>query len=268
MADESRQINSGFVPIIPSQLDLHPVITLNGDPHMNPIFAEQNYYSTFYRGGPNHLSTARPFTSRNAAKATASRYAPSSTKSPFDQSILGSGDFTVIRGGTFYPDIDDAPSNDYYGSGTTTYYDSNTGRPFALPLERPQQPHYSDDPFANFKDFADINAGVDTDFSHFVVVYANRNETNVHHEPKNILELLEQQEKDDDDVGNSKQVMNDVISIKTPDGLKLSKFKTKLFSTKKLSKEQKKKKQQHPKAINPSSTTPSTDYIDPLVAES
>lgn len=161
-----------------------------------------------------------------------------------------------MRGGTFYPDGESRrrPIHDYFGSGSS-FQDSNSGRPFALPLE---SQHYSDDPFANFKDFADITAGIDSDFSHFVAVYANKNSTTVKHEPKNILEQLEMidEEKRNEDLRHQQ------AEAQTPKpSKKLSKFKSKLTRTK-LTKVLKKPK--HPKKAWESSS----ELIDPLVAES
>lgn len=224
MADESRHYSSGFVPIIP--------------PALNPIYAHQDFFHSYYRSTP---STSRPFAVRHLSSSNG--YASSSTISPttpYDESLLGSGDFTIMRGGTFYPEGEER--NRDYGS---EFYDANNGRPFTLPLEQ-----HPDDPFANFKDFADITAGVDTDFSHLVVLYANKNSTK--HEPQNILEQLElidqQREKDETEAKASEPIKSAT----------LSKFKTKLRSTK-LEKEYKKFKV--PK-------TSSVDYVDPLVADS
>lgn len=217
-ADESRQyspIDTGFVPIIPT--------------HLNPIYAQQNFYRNFFHSTP---STSRPFAVRHITTTT-----------PYDESLLGSGDFTIMKGGTFYPEGEEKSRD--YGS---EFYDSNSGRPaFALALERPHQ--RPDDPFENFKDFADLTAGVDTDFSHLSIVYVNKSSTK--HEPRNILEqleLIDQQKKDETEAKNSAPIKS---------GATLSKFKTKLRSTK-LQKEYKKFK------------VPKSDYVDsdPLVADS
>jgi hypothetical protein len=142
-----------------------------------------------------------------------------------------------MKGGSFYTEGEEI-NRDYYGE----FYDANNGRPFAQPLERPQQSR--DDPFANFKDFADITAGVDTDFSHTVLVYANKNSTK--HEPNNILEQLEMIDQEKYETEASESIKSSAT---------LSNFKTKLRSTK-LKKEYKKYK------------VPKTDYVDPLEADS
>lgn len=176
---------------------------------------------------------------------------------PLDDSILGSGDFTVLRGGTFYADGEKRrrPSYDYFGSGSSFYGSADSGRPFALPLE---SPHYSDDPFANFKDFADITAGIDSDFSNVVAVYAKHNSTK--HEPNNILEQLQliDEEKRAEEARSHRAEASTAEPIKIT---KLSKAKSKLLRTK-LSKEPKKKETPKTKSAS------SVDYIDPLVADS
>lgn len=201
------------MPIIPS--------------HLNPIYAQQNFFNSFYHSTP---STSKPFAIRHVSSSS-TRYETSTNH--YDESILGSGDFTIMKGGSFYGEDDE---RNYYGE----FYDTKNERPFAQPFQR----QHPDDPFANFKDFADITAGVDTDFSHIVSVYANKNSTKK--EPRNILEQLQKidQEKYETEV-------NESIKSSTA----LSKFKTKLRSTK-LKKEYKKYK------------VPKTDYVDPLEADS
>ncbi|KAL7028028.1 hypothetical protein ACKWTF_005700 [Chironomus riparius] len=270
--DESRHFprfeDSGFIPIIPPPHNPHPILSLHSDPHLNPILEQERIYSSHYRNG--YLSTSRPFSLRHISstatfnRLTPSTRAPTSTSSSYDQtkSILGSGDFTVLRGGTFYPEGEEK-KNDFYGSGST-FFDSNNGRPFALPLE---QSHYSDDPFASFKDFADITAGVDSDFTNIVVIYANKNSTK--HEPRNILEQLQllDQQKESESENHETEVSTTSVPIKN---MKLSKFKTKLLSTK----PQKVyfKKVQVPNKLKQSKETKSSsssiDYVDPLVADS
>lgn len=253
-------MDSGFLPIIPSQIDPRPAVS---DDDSSPIFAEQNFFSSFFRSGHHHhhLSAARPFSNNQYFSGSSNGRFASSTRAPLDDSILGSGDFSVLRGGTFYADGDTTrrrPSHhDYFGSGSSFYESSNSGRPFALPLE---SPHYSDDPFANFKDFADITAGIDADFSHVVAVYAKKNSTKVKHEPNNILEQLQliDEEKRSEEAKNKRAEVSTAKPIKVT---KLSKFKTKLLSTK-LSKEPKKK------TLKKKSSSSTVDYIDPLLAES
>lgn len=95
----------------------------------------------------------------------------------YDQSLLGSGDFGVIRGGTFYqendPPVRHLESNDFYH-----YYKNNGhGRPQVAALHASGYGAGADEQFSNFRDFADINAPSDPAYSQFVVVYANKNAT-------------------------------------------------------------------------------------------
>lgn len=114
-------------------------------------------------------------------------------------SVLGSGNFGIIRGGTFFAQNDeDGDYSDNYNS----YYNNGHGRPsLNVGYIANPRPNYNQDQFANFRDFADINAPSNTAYSHYVVVYANKNGTldemseesrNIVSKPKNIIETLEQ----------------------------------------------------------------------------
>lgn len=229
--DEFR-LHSDFIP---SQVDLHSKINSNSDGNLNPVFAEQNFFPSFFRSGQQQLPPSRPFSPRHTGGSTSGRFI-SNYKSSFDEALLGSGDFTVLRGGTFYPEGEE-PYHDYFGSGSSFYESESSGRPFALPLESSD---HSEDPFANFKDFADI-AGLDTDFSQMIVTYKKK------HEPKNIFEQL--QLIDDE---KSKEKDSTVMPIII--NQKLSKTKAKMMMSLKHLKEPKKNE--------------FTKIIDPLVAES
>lgn len=133
--------------------------------------------------------------------------------------LLGSGNFGVIRGGTFYGDDDQKETNAYGVRGNhqffSPYYHSNNGhgRPAfygggGSPNPRPQN-HRGNDFFANFRDFADINTPTKSSFSEYVVVYVNKN--NSKHDdgsdqhgskpgdskPKNIIERLTMLDNED-----------------------------------------------------------------------
>ncbi|KAJ8954844.1 hypothetical protein NQ318_023407 [Aromia moschata] len=111
--------------------------------------------------------------------------------------ILGSGNFGVIRGGTFFNDNEGEQSS--YGD-FSSYFHNGHGRPsfyFGGPPNPKPQKH---EQFANFKDFADINTPPDRQYSQYVVVYVNKNDTEPKidmkqivqqsHKPKNIIESL------------------------------------------------------------------------------
>lgn len=237
------------MPIIPSQIDPHPTLALRGQSHLSSVF--EDVFPSYFQRSHRH-SSARPFGTRHVG-SSAGRFTSTTRAPAFDESILGSGDFTVMSGGTFYPDGESQrrPSFDYFGSGSSFHDDH--GRPFALPLESSQD---SDDPFADFKDFADITAGIDTDFSHNKAVYVNTNGTKLKHEPRNILEQLQM-------IDEEKQERAEVSTAQPITDTKLSKFKCKLFSAK-FTKEPKIKAKK-PEKI---STSSSADYLDPLKAES
>lgn len=180
--------------------------------------AAQNFLPSFFRNVPP-LGHSRPYFAVPEVNPH-SRYTAGRS---IDQSILGSGDFGVIRGGTFYQDNDPPPrethaldSNEYL-----SFYNNNGhGRPHTAPYTKN---FYPEDQFANFRDFADINTPTDPAYSHFVVVYASKNSTAPHPNPKNIFEQLQLIEQE----GEQKKHA-------------ISKFKKKLAKTK-LEKKYKKK---------------------------
>ncbi|KAL0830424.1 hypothetical protein ABMA28_002599 [Loxostege sticticalis] len=114
--------------------------------------------------------------------------------------VLGSGNFGIIKGGTFFAQNDE----DDYSDGFN-FYNNGHGRPsVGVGYIANPRPNYNQDQFANFRDFADINAPSNSAYSHFVVVYANKNATvdeiseetrRVVSEPKNIIETLERLDK-------------------------------------------------------------------------
>ncbi|VEN58366.1 unnamed protein product [Callosobruchus maculatus] len=109
------------------------------------------------------------------------------------ENILGSGNFGVIKGGTFYNDEDEHSKYgdfDFYhnGHGRPSYFGNKPAN--SKPIHTTQQ-------FANFKDFADINSPSVRQYSQYVVVYTNQNGTVATTEkpsevkkPKNIIESL------------------------------------------------------------------------------
>jgi hypothetical protein len=268
----STERNSGFVPIIPnyssisrSEVPEPSVVVIPNGEDKNPVAAEQQFFPSFFRTAPP-LGHSRPqiYSPPNPAAAIAGRYTVGGTGRHFDQSILGSGDFSVIRGGTFYPDGDRPfvrpKPDEYYSSPASTFFNLNNGHGLpnaqpltALPPQTPQS-YYQEDPFENFRDFAELNAGGDPAFSHFVVVYANKNATKPHpnNSPKNIFEQLQLIDQDQE-----KSVDDTFDKEKLGKKSRLSRFKTKLAATKM---EKKYKKKINPKDIS--------DYSDPLIAES
>jgi hypothetical protein len=191
--------NSGFRPMrsppvytsISRVEQSDPVVTISSslDTH-NPATAEQNFFPSFFRNPP-FSAHSRPFKASPAASIAGS-YRVSRTQN-FDQSILGNGDFAVLRGGTFYPEGERSfrlkGGNDFFAS-----FHNGHGRPNAQSQSAKKEPYYPENPFENFKDFADLTASNDPAPSHFVVVYANKNSTQPHPShprPKNIFEQLQ-----------------------------------------------------------------------------
>ncbi|KAL0130003.1 hypothetical protein PUN28_001942 [Cardiocondyla obscurior] len=112
-------------------------------------------------------------------------------------SILGSGNFGVIRGGTYYPEDKE---NDEYAIDESLYSPYYHGRSRGHYYRNPKpQPIRGGDFFANFRDFADITAPPKSSFSHLSVVYANKNgsATGRVTEPRNIIETLRMLEEEE-----------------------------------------------------------------------
>lgn len=140
-------------------------------------------------------------------------------------SLLGSGNFGVIRGGTYYPENKE---NDEYTVDESLYNPYYQGRGRAHYYRNPKpQPNRGGDFFANFRDFADITAPPKSSFSHLSVVYANKNgsATGRVTEPRNIIETLKMLEEEERT--NAEQVSTTETPTK-----KLSKGKRKLMKMK------------------------------------
>lgn len=227
--------NGGFKPIISTSNSPIQHSTYQNEPADTNDPAAQNYYP-FYRD-TSTLGHSRPYYPIQHQQPIGDFQPRYHIPRSLDSSLLGSGDFGVIRGGTFYQDNDPpfhtGESNDYYN-----YFLNGHGRPHSSPYF--PKYHYPEEQFANFRDFADINTPNDGAFSQFVVVYANKNATtNLNHpNPKNIFEQLEMidKEKSTENV-NSENKIN----------IKISKTKAKLEKTKK---EKNYKKQLSPKSVD------------------
>lgn len=140
-------------------------------------------------------------------------------------SILGSGNFGVIRGGTYYPEDKE---NDEYSIDESIYNPYYHGRGRAHYYRNPKpQPIRGGDFFANFRDFADITAPPKSSFSHLSVVYANKNGSSTGRvtEPRNIIETLRMLEEEEQ--SNAEEVSTTEIPRK-----KQSKGKWKLIKMK------------------------------------
>jgi len=112
--------------------------------------------------------------------------------------MLGSGNFGVLRGGTYYPgENDESLNDDLYNN----YYNNGHGRPSFYPANPLPSFRQGGDFFANFKDFADISTPTKSSYSEYFVVYVNPNSTStsefhpdtkpVASAPKNIFEQLQ-----------------------------------------------------------------------------
>ncbi|KAG7190466.1 hypothetical protein KM043_006569 [Ampulex compressa] len=112
--------------------------------------------------------------------------------------LLGSGNFGVIRGGTYYPEDKENDEYNVDESLYSPYYHGSRSRANYFRNPKPQ-PVRGGDFFANFRDFADITAPPKSSFSHLSVVYANKNGSSPGRitEPRNIIETLRMLEEED-----------------------------------------------------------------------
>lgn len=208
---EETEADTGFHPIFPSYTSISRSEHDTTEASDTAVTAEQNFFPFFRDSQP--LGHSRPYYP-TPEPPSAIRYNSYARGHDSSSSLLGSGDFGVLRGGTFYQDSDPPiknDPNDFY----SFYSNNGHGRPQAAPLIRKLT--YPEEQFANFKDFADINTPNDPAYSQFVVVYANKNATApaTHPNPKNIFEQL--------------QLLDQEKAAKAS---KTSKFKSKLAKTK------------------------------------
>lgn len=124
-------------------------------------------------------------------------HSSASNAAPKSQDLLGSGNFGVIKGGTFYNENDREQGEQTAYSDFSDYFHNGHGRPSFYGGGRPNPKPHQHEQFANFKDFADINTPTDRQYSQYVVVYVNKNGTEEPtppkkpmHKPKNIIESL------------------------------------------------------------------------------
>ncbi|XP_066586958.1 uncharacterized protein [Prorops nasuta] len=114
-------------------------------------------------------------------------------------SLLGSGNFGVIRGGTYYPEEKEEDGYTANESLFNPYYNNDKRNRQNYYGNPKPQPVRSGDFFANFRDFADITSPPKSSFSHLSVVYTNRNGSVAEKvtEPRNIFETLRMLEQDE-----------------------------------------------------------------------
>ncbi|CAD1469451.1 unnamed protein product, partial [Heterotrigona itama] len=182
----------------------------------------QNFFPSFAELFANHRG-ANPFAEQQNNRYRPNRFlgylqrdrsgyqtAAATAKDPLlhHHPLLGSGNFGVIRGGTYYPEEkenDEYASSDDSGSSLySPYYHAGGSRGRANYLRNPKpQPIRGGDFFANFRDFADITAPPKSSFSHLSVVYANKNDSSKSGdggrritEPRNIIETLRMLEEE------------------------------------------------------------------------
>ncbi|XP_017464789.1 PREDICTED: uncharacterized protein LOC108358130 [Rhagoletis zephyria] len=193
-----RSIPPHSNPHVIARADVHPAAPQPSASIDSHTQAAQNYYPPFFREAPP-LGHSRPYFPIPDSPAIPKFAAPHPEQVPlgptqrsFDPAILGSGDFGVLRGGTFYPEEEMSYHTDE-NSDFNQYYGDPNGHGRPSNEEFVQKYTYPEEQFADFRDFADINTPADSAFSQFVVVYAAKNSTkpSTHPRPKNIFEQLE-----------------------------------------------------------------------------
>lgn len=228
--------------------------------HSHELQEDDAFYPSFSSFQSPPLGHSRPFVFQQEAAYSQRPVSPFQQQLSYDTyrgggytpsedsslGLLGSGNFGVIPGGTFYNDNDGESSS--YESKYGQFYQNGHGRPSLffgrIAKPRPQQ----QEQFANFRDFADINT---PSYSQYVVVYTNKN--NSQHKgnessdkrPKNIIEQL--------------AMLDQENSITSRPEKKLSKGKRKLAM---LLPEKKRLTKQ----LNKSTTSSTVDLHEPLLA--
>lgn len=187
------------------------------------------------------------FFQRDRGFQTTAAAAATSPKELAAPALLGSGNFGVIQGGTYYPE--EKTEEDYnLEDGLFSPYSYHTRGSKAKYYKNPKPlPVKNGDIFANFRDFADITAPARSSFSHLSVVYANKNgdPTTVRthqQQPRNIFEtlrMLEEQEGQDQE--DLEQSITTTTTEEAVPKKKLSKSKRKLMKFKKYQEEKARK---------------------------
>ncbi|KAL0269221.1 UNVERIFIED_CONTAM: hypothetical protein PYX00_007027 [Menopon gallinae] len=167
-----------------------PVFSLG---HSRPpqLFHQENYFSKS-RASPSLGPDYNPF---RAYRESSYKVPITIDDDPISSNILGSGNFGVLKGGTYYNDEDRGE----FGLFNPYYSNNGHGRPYSA-NPRPQK-YSNGDFFANFRDFADINTPNKASFSEYVIVYVNKNASKTDEgtqvlppgkitRPKNIIEQL------------------------------------------------------------------------------
>ncbi|XP_075221456.1 uncharacterized protein LOC142324514 isoform X2 [Lycorma delicatula] len=182
-------------------------------------------------------------------------YPQAVAESESNTNVLGSGNFGVIRGGTYYAEErDDLLNDDLYSS----YYHGNNGhgRPAYYRRNPPPPFRQGDDFFANFRDFADISTPTKSSYSHYYVVYVNRNATNADTETNQVGSMGSRQQSIPHNIIEQLQLIDS--TTETPNS-KLSKTKKKLEKYKQTLQKKEEKK-------TTKSTISPKELYEPLLA--
>ncbi|CAB0044561.1 unnamed protein product [Trichogramma brassicae] len=216
-----------------------PAPVAGGDQHHQQ---QQQQQQQRYRPSSRFLGYFRDRPYSVAASSTSDAEDPAA--------LLGSGNFGVIRGGTYYPEDKEADEYSIDESAYSPFYHGGGGggaRGRGYYKNPKPQPVRGGDIFANFRDFADITAPPKSSFSHLSVVYAAKNGTTTgrgSEQPRNIIETLRmldaEGELEADAMTTTTATTTTTTASSTP-AKKLSKNKSKLLKFKKYQEEKARK---------------------------
>ncbi|XP_023317092.1 uncharacterized protein LOC106655811 [Trichogramma pretiosum] len=215
-----------------------PAPVAGGDQHHQPQQQQR------YRPSSRFLGYFRDRPYSVAASSTSDAEDPAA--------LLGSGNFGVIRGGTYYPEDKEADEYSIDESAYSPFYHGGGGgatRGRGYYKNPKPQPVRGGDIFANFRDFADITAPPKSSFSHLSVVYAAKNGTTTgrgSEQPRNIIETLrmldaEGEVEADATTATATTTTTTTTTASSAPAKKLSKNKSKLLKFKKYQEEKARK---------------------------
>lgn len=203
--------NQTFLDTTSDEQRFFPSFPAPPSPYLNPFASSGGFARPPVFPGPTanrapsrfHQQFSPKYTQPHTNRGPGSAYPAESHDRYLQTNLLGSGNFEVVRGGTYYGEED----NDAYhhASGATgpahyhqqqhddddSYFHHNG---HASPHGYRNNPSAGGDFFANFRDFADINPPARS-FSHHHETVADAEPhgsgSEEHRQPKNILDKLE-----------------------------------------------------------------------------
>ncbi|XP_052125024.1 uncharacterized protein LOC113207815 isoform X1 [Frankliniella occidentalis] len=177
-----------FQPLFPLGHSRPPIFQVSEEPAFSQRQAllrpqQYNPYNPYVEAREPRLELAAQHAAQHGFRERAYPQPAAPIAAPAElhsNALLGSGNFGVIHGGTFYGEEKESQVSEDYDSPSAalhSFYGGNGhGRPaFYRGNPEPQRYRTSEDFFANFRDFADISTPTKSSFSEYYVVYVNRN---------------------------------------------------------------------------------------------